>query len=695
MPMHFSLQMGETEMFVSMLMLLTALSLAASALTDMTLITDQLHTVLCVWTVAQRYFPPGKPLVLSMPQTTPDVARRALSDLLPLSDELWMVNGILRMLNEGTRWPIELFRPNGDESADTSVLHHSYILFMWNEEARNLNETLENQLDNLKNRRSWNPRGSFLVVATDNSNVPAHLLAAHICSILWKVASIVNVVVLIPNQLPYRPLHAASTTKAPAADRQNLYTWFPFKLGKCGEFQDVILVDEWVFESNVTFTHNADLYPAKVPKNFMGCPIKVGAIGIIPYVIMTENFTQNDGSTAYKLTGLTVEIFKFVCENLNLTYIFLPPSLNIELESYLKVLTEIEESISEVLIGIIPLMPAVVMSYFDFTIPYFPCSLKTIVPCPNPIPGTEKLFTTFSLSLWLTIGLVLLATTAVFWCASNGPYRSVRNETQTYRSLSNCFQNVWAIFLAVSVPQQPKNFNLKFLFLLNVCFSFAISTVFQAFFVYYLVEPEYEKRIESLDELLHSDLVYGHYSALQHFLTTVSHPEFVTFFERKERKIECVDTHKCIERMITMKDMAFNGDPLLVTYIARELGKVDVGKLFCPFDETLILMYETIVFKKGNPILDRFNFLMRLYLEAGLMEKFWEKLQHVTSLRAEGRFRKGTGGMFFAFSFSHLKPAFVVLLVGTVVSSVVFIGELIVNCIWKRRGNNRIHAVGE
>jgi len=82
------------------------------------------------------------------------------------------------------------------------------------------------------------PRGRFLVVATESSNEPAHLLAAHIRSIHWQVARIVNVVVLITNQFAYRPLLAVSTTKTTAADRLNLYTWFLFKLGECGEVQE-------------------------------------------------------------------------------------------------------------------------------------------------------------------------------------------------------------------------------------------------------------------------------------------------------------------------------------------------------------------------------------------------------------------------------------------------------------------------
>ena len=136
------------------------------------------------------------------------------------------------------------------------------------------------------------------MLATDSSNGPEQLLAAHICTVLWQVARIVNVVVLIPNQFAYRQLHALSNTKT-SADRLNMYTWFPFKLGVCGEIHDVILLDEWVFENNVTFSYNADLYPAKVPKNFMGCPLKIGTVGVDPSVIMAESFTHNDGSTTY------------------------------------------------------------------------------------------------------------------------------------------------------------------------------------------------------------------------------------------------------------------------------------------------------------------------------------------------------------------------------------------------------------
>jgi len=221
-----------------------------------------------------------------------------------------------------------------------------------------------------------------------------------------------------------------------------------------------------------------------------------------------------------------------------------------------------------------------VSSSFDTTIPYLHASVKTIVPCPKIISGTEKLLTTFSLSVWLTIGLVLLLTTAVFWCAGNGPYPSVRNETHTYQSLSDCFHNAWAVLIAVSVPQQLTTSSLGDFFFLYVCFSFAINTVFQAFFVSFLVEPKYEKKIENLDELLNSDIVYGYYPIIHFAAFIVSYTEVFTYFVRKAFKEACSDMRKCVERMITKRNFAILFDPMFATYIAKELGTVNVSKLF-------------------------------------------------------------------------------------------------------------------
>jgi hypothetical protein len=196
-------------------------------------------------------------------------------------------------------------------------------------------------------------------------------------------------------------------------------------------------------------------------------------------VIMTENYAHNDGNIAYKFTGLSIEILHLVCQKMNLTTVFLPPSLNMEIASYAKETAELDKCLSDVLTRVLPQLPIFLTSSFDDTIhykiPYTHDDVKMLVPCPKAIPGTEKILTTFSLSVWLTMGLVLLRTTAVFWCAGNVPYRYVCNETHTYQSLSYCFHNAWAVFMGVSVPQQPTTSILRVFFFLYVCFVSLLS----------------------------------------------------------------------------------------------------------------------------------------------------------------------------------------------------------------------------
>jgi hypothetical protein len=57
-----------------------------------------------------------------------------------------------------------------------------------------------------------------------------------------------------------------------------------------------------------------------------------------------------------------------------------------------------------------------------------------------------------------------------------------------------------------------------------------MSTVFQAFFVSYLVEPKYgKKKIEILDKQLHTDITYSHDPAIDFILQRTPLSEFMNF----------------------------------------------------------------------------------------------------------------------------------------------------------------------
>jgi hypothetical protein len=87
--------------------------------------------------------------------------------------------------------------------------------------------------------------------------------------------------------------------------------------------------------------------------------------------------------------------------------------------------------------------------------------------------------------------------------------------------------------VGVAVPQQPTTSTLRVFFFLYVCFCFVISTVFQAFFVSYLVEPMYEKKLETLYGLLYSDVVYDILPIVSFAQDALPYPELLKFLESK------------------------------------------------------------------------------------------------------------------------------------------------------------------
>jgi hypothetical protein len=86
----------------------------------------------------------------------------------------------------------------------------------------------------------------------------------------------------------------------------------------------------------------------------------------------------------------------------------------------------------------------------------------------------------------------------------------------------------------------------------------------------------YEKKLETLDDLLESDVVYGYYPIISIAIQFTNIPELVTFLELKRLQEDCADVRKCVERMITKRDIASIIPPLYVTYVVRDFATADV-----------------------------------------------------------------------------------------------------------------------
>jgi hypothetical protein len=212
-----------------------------------------------------------------------------------------------------------------------------------------------------------------------------------------------------------------------------------------------------------------------------------------------------------------------------------------------------------------------------------------------------------------------------------------------------------------------------------------MNTVFQAFFISYLVEPEYGKKLETFDELLNSSVAYGYNDAAEFAMASMSYTEHERF--PYSRRQDCNDMPECMKRIANHSQFCTLSAEPLNQYLASKMGILDSSKYLCTLDENLVKIGITSVLRNGSPFLKRLNVLTRRYLEGGLLDRYWAQLLWITNLRSKDRILDHENYLYFVFSLSHLRPAFSVLAFGWLLSSVVFTAEVFVKWIPKVHKN--------
>ena len=120
---------------------------------------------------------------------------------------------------------------------------------------------------------------------------------------------------------------------------------------------------------NGTLKHNANLFPLKTTDNFHGCPVRVASIGIPLYIILTGNSTDSDGNVVYNLGGLAVQNLLLSVNKMNVTIMFLKPSLGLEVMDVAYETVNLVGRTSDIVIGMVPLQAAFLSHLFKQTIP--------------------------------------------------------------------------------------------------------------------------------------------------------------------------------------------------------------------------------------------------------------------------------------------------------------------------------------
>jgi hypothetical protein len=584
---------------------------------------------------------------------------------------------MLQKTNEAARWAILVSTP---DQSSLEITHEvqgkmDYYLLIVRPKATDEEtfDEVQDQFDSFPKTKSWNQRALFLVMLLGAVEEPK-VLAHKIFDLFWKSENVLNIVLLVPT-VEESLLHdnVRHTVKSMSFD---LYTWFPYHSGHCASVEEVTLLDQWIVTNSTGFLKDVPLFPNKIPANLHACPLRVCATEDEPFVIYNE--IQHKNTSVYR--GLEIEFLIIAAQTMNATLVYLPQPTGTGVLRRIACLTSLNFGSCDIVLGTLP-FDLNIMELAEPTIPHLQMPFRWLIPCPTPVPRMERILGIFNLPVWFSLTLVLILTTVIFWCFSNRHVHFLEKHSPTYKTLPQNLSEVWAVFMAVSLPNLPVNTKFRVFFLLFVWYSFAINTVFQAFFITYLVEPGYSKQIETFDDLIQSGLMYG-YAAEIEIALNIS-----MYYERtkiRSPRFYCSEYINCLERLTTHGDITLVGFPYAAEYDTINIisnFKKKKKKEVCFLDEDIYKMNFAMYMQIGNPLIHTANTIIRRTIEAGLVDSYWSmmkwrvRLENVANSTYDADLTDDNE--YFALALSHLKVAFIILPVGYILCSIVFIAELL------------------
>lgn len=660
-------------MHLKILQIVVAIGITHTVLSSL-LTTEKTQLVLCGLTVLHRHFKTGTNLLISFSHTTHNATQqRTLSHTSKYKNDDHVANLMLQKTNEAARWTILVSNPDQPSLEIKYEVQGKMDYYLVIVRPKGTDEDtfdeVQDHFDSFPTMKSWNPRALFLLMLTGTVKEKKQF-ARRIFELLWKNENILNIVLLLPT-VEESLLHdnVIHTVKSMLFD---LYTWFPYLSGHCAGVEEVALLDQWIVTDGGGFLKQAPLFPNKYPTNLHACPLRVCAVVDRPYVMYND--IQHENTSEYG--GLEIEFLVIMSQAMNATVVYLPQPTGSAFARRITCFSNLNFGLSDIVIGTLP-MDLNIMEFAEPTTQHLITTFRWFVPCPAPVPRVERILGMFELPVWFSLILVVILTTAIFWCFSNSNFYFLEKRSPTYRTLSQSLSDVWAICMSVSLPKLPTATKLRAFFLLFVCYSFVINTIFQAFFITFLVEPGYRKPIKTFDELIHSGLKYGYHEGLEAALN------LSMFYERmkiKTPRFYCSEHEDCLKRLVTHGDTMTVSLPYTVEYTAfRFISSYKKMRSVCFLDEDIYKMYLTMYMQLGNPLIQTANIIIRRIIEAGLVLHYWsmEKwrvhLKHVANSTYDANLTDDEE--YFALALPHLKVAFIVLPVGYILCSIVFIAE--------------------
>jgi hypothetical protein len=607
----------------------------------------------CLTSIGERYFSAGRTLVFSWNKCTGSTPGSSAQTVA--NDEAGLLDGI----RLAARWPTVVSCAcdvDRDYTFEGGDKHGGYVLavrFQLSDEEGALLQ-LKQQMRALRSLTAWNPRARFVIIMMGQA-IEDH--QRRMIKALLKELSdmqIINVIVLV--KLSEHSFNRYTNDLYGI----HIFTWFPFTYpsGHCGALNHITVIDAWISDSQ-RFILDKNLFESRVPENLGLCPLRISTSHFPPFVI----FPDESGATLPSMSGVDMEMLRHVAAAMNVSVVLPPRTDNgtdskVENGTWIGPIGDLLYNRSDLALGgwCFTLEDSFVV---DGTNNYFTEEFTFFIPRAEMYPRFLSMSRVFAPNAWLLIFVVMLLTAVLFHRVA---LSQSSGERDSYRHVTNCLLSVWSVILGVGVHEMPRSNPLRGVFFLWLVFCIAINTVFQTYVTSYLVDPGYMYQIDSVEEVIESGLEVYVLDFLHEFLSD-------NLLSQLKSWRKCGSANQCIMTASRSSDIIMLSGRVFVEY---QIGQQNGALMYHESSSDMFHFHNVMAIKKGSPLLDRMNIIIRRLVEGGFPAKFFKDIIQKTNKRSLSELDQ-----YISMSVYHLQSAFVAMFMGISLSLLLFFGEMI------------------
>jgi hypothetical protein len=515
-------------------------------------------------------------------------------------------------------------------------------------------KTLTSMLQRPTSTRWWNPEAHHVIVST--SVPPSSQLASRLLEEASTILNTFKIILLMPETV-----QIVLDSSLPDIV---IYTWLPTEqTPQCSKkLTQIRLIDRWVSNPQIGtgFKLNTNLFPSKEDNVLTGCDVTVLTVHWPPLIIEPSRYWA-PGTDMINNDGLIIRIFDTAAK----LYGFKP-----EYKSFSQDYSE-KDTMEPDVFGPQPITK-IFSSQYDFMHSYFTDGLTWFVPQGGNIPRWLGPIRVFQPMMWLLVLSVYSLCSFTFWAlevfqSKNSIYQG------EYSRITVSFINMLRCILGTGIRETSKGPVSVLLFSLWLFYCMLIYTAYQSSLIGFLTKIGHYPTIKDVHELDGSGIELA--SMMRFWSENLRKELYVKESLTTKSIINCtLDTEQCFNQVAYEKNLAILGMKSNVEFEIFPRYWHNGKPLIVPIQDNINDFQMVMYFDRGSKILKYVNNVSCRLRTAGITDRWLADIKVLA--RKETNFQEIDQDI-MAMSLQHLQGAFYLLLIGLLLSLLVFVVQTV------------------